>query len=98
MVFVVLCVSVVDLDILARQSTIMIYSLISMKPLAASPDYIFLHPTASRPLCAPPPHTATFGYYTNMFQQIEFIIYTNIQPLWIFFLPKFKVKVKNSKK
>ena len=25
------------------------------------------------------------GYYTNMMQQIEFIIPTNIQPLWQFF-------------
>ena len=27
------------------------------------------------------PCAATFLYYTNMFQQIEFIIYANIQPL-----------------
>ena len=29
--------------------------------------------------------TRPFGYYTNMVQQIEFIIYTNIQPLLTFF-------------
>ena len=28
-----------------------------------------------------PPNATSFGYYANMFQQIEFIIYTNIQPL-----------------
>ena len=27
------------------------------------------------------PYAASFGYYANMVQQIEFIIYTNIQPL-----------------
>ena len=27
------------------------------------------------------PYAATFLYYANMVQQIEFIIYTNIQPL-----------------
>ena len=34
-----------------------------------------------RPSRAPPPRAATFGYYANMVQQIEFLIYTNIQPL-----------------
>ena len=33
-----------------------------------------------RPLCAPP-HAATFGYYANVVQHIEFKIYTNIKPL-----------------
>ena len=28
-----------------------------------------------------PVYTASFGYYANMVQQIEFIIYTNVQPL-----------------
>ena len=35
--------------------------------------------------------THFFGYYTNMVQQIEFIIHTNIQPLPALFLPKVKV-------
>ena len=44
-----------------------------------------------------------FLYYANMVQQIEFIIYTNIQPLWQKFFTKghgrrSKVKVKDSKK
>ena len=43
-----------------------------------------------RPLRAPPPHAATFGYYANMVQQIEFIIHTNIQPLRQICLPKVK--------
>ena len=30
--------------------------------------------------------THSFGYYTNMVQQIKFIIHTNIQPLPAFFL------------
>ena len=29
--------------------------------------------------------THSFGYYTNMVQQIEFIIHTNIQPLPVLF-------------
>ena len=54
-----------------------------------------------RPLRAPLPRLRrrlrrrraySFGYYTNMVQQIEFIIHTNIQPLPAFFLPKVKVK------
>ena len=32
--------------------------------------------------------THSFGYYTNMVQQIKFIIHTNIQPLPALFLPK----------
>ena len=32
--------------------------------------------------------THSFGYYTNMVQQIKFIIHTNIQPLPTLFLPK----------
>ena len=39
-------------------------------------------------------YAVTFLYYANMVQQIEFIIYTNIQPLGNFFLPKVKVKVQ----
>ena len=35
--------------------------------------------------------THSFGYYTNMVQQIKFIIYTDIQPSWHIFLPKVKV-------
>ena len=35
--------------------------------------------------------THSFGYYTNMVQQIKFIIHTNIQPLPALFLPKVKV-------
>ena len=34
--------------------------------------------------------THSFGYYTNMVQQIEFIIHTNFQPLRALFLPKVK--------
>ena len=34
----------------------------------------------------------SFGYYTNIVQQIKFIIHTNIQPLPALFLPKVKVK------
>ena len=37
------------------------------------------------------PYAATCGYYANMVQQIEFIIYTNIQPLGQIFLPQVKV-------
>ena len=32
--------------------------------------------------------THSFGYYTNMVQQIKFIIHTNIQPLLALFLPE----------
>ena len=39
-----------------------------------------------------------FGYYTNMVQQIEFIIHTNIQPLLAIFLPKVKVIGQRLKK
>ena len=44
-----------------------------------------------------------FLYYANMVQQIELIIYTNIQPLWQKFFTKgqgrrSKVKVKDAKK
>ena len=28
-----------------------------------------------------PPYAASFGYFANMVQHIEFIIYTNVQPL-----------------
>ena len=35
--------------------------------------------------------TQSFGYYTNMMQQIEFIIHTDIQPFPAIFLPKVKV-------
>ena len=35
--------------------------------------------------------THSFGYYTDMVQQIKFIIHTNIQPLPALFLPKVKV-------
>ena len=41
--------------------------------------------------------TQSFGYYTNMVQQIEFIIHTNIQPLPGLFLPKVKVIGQRSK-
>ena len=34
--------------------------------------------------------THSFGYYTNMGQQIKFIIHTNIQPLLALFLLKVK--------
>ena len=42
--------------------------------------------------------THSFGYYTNMVQQIEFIIHTNIQPLRHFFLPKVKGQGQRFKK
>ena len=49
------------------------------------------------------PSGHVFLYYANMVQQIEFIIYTNIQPLRQKFFAKVqghrsKVKVKDSKK
>ena len=46
-------------------------------------------------------HARFFGYYTNMVQQIEFIIHTNIQPLPALFFTqchRSKVKVKDLKK
>ena len=49
-------------------------------------------------------YAATFLYFANMLKQIEFIIYTNIQPLPQKFFTKgqghtrSKVKVKDSKK
>ena len=36
------------------------------------------------------PTAASFGYYTNMVQQIEFIIHANIQPIRQLFLHKVK--------
>ena len=49
------------------------------------------------------PHAASFGYYANIVQQIELIIYTNIQPLRQKFFTKgkgqghrSKMKVKDS--
>ena len=44
---------------------------------------------AVRPAVRPSGHV--FLYYANMVQQIEFIIYTNIQPLRQMFLLKVKV-------
>ena len=39
------------------------------------------------------PTCDSFGYYTNMVQQIEFVIHTNIQPLpALFFYPRSSVK------
>ena len=42
--------------------------------------------------------THSFGYYTNLVQQIKFIIHTNIQPLPALFLPKVKGQVQRFKK
>ena len=47
--------------------------------------------------------THSFGYYTNIVQQIKFIIHTNIQPLPALFFTqgqghRSKVKVKDLKK
>ena len=39
----------------------------------------------------------SFGYYTNMVQQIEFIIHTNIQPIPALFSPKVIGQRSNSK-
>ena len=40
--------------------------------------------------------THSFGYYTNMVQQIKFIIHTNIQPLpALFFIQGHRSKVKS---
>ena len=38
--------------------------------------------------------THSFGYYTNMVQQIKFIIHTNIQPLPALFHPRSRSEVK----
>ena len=44
------------------------------------------------------PYAASFGYYANIVQQIELIIYTNIQPSRQKFFPKVKVKGQIFKK
>ena len=41
--------------------------------------------------------THSFGYYTNMVQQIKFIIHTNIQPLPALFSPKVKSQSSRSR-
>ena len=54
----------------------------------ADHDYCLFYPSArwaQRGIVVPfvrrRRHTHSFGYYTNMVQQIKFIIHTNIQPL-----------------
>ena len=55
------------------------------------------YPLGPRGYCSPfvrrLRRTQLFGYYTNIVQQIEFMIHTNIQPLPAIFL----LKVKNEK-
>ena len=42
-------------------------------------------------------HTQPFGSYTNMVQQIEFIIYTNVQPYPVIIFPQCQGQRSRSK-